>query len=160
MVKRKGTLVPNAIYMSSNKTWKGGKSPGFWESVNAPAVHRPRSEQEPRRSSRNGAKFVRPGFPSRSALFHRRPQKASLPLKEETTHSGDRDGEGWPCHSATFVQTKQKFVLGCHVAASGYLLTLRVRTQQVLNRCPLTCLRASCCLFSTSAVEWVAPRSC
>lgn len=96
-------------------------------------------EQEPRRSSTNGAlaaKFVRPGFPSRSdgALFHWRPRKPLVPLKNKPNIEATETVKGardilvnlWRQNSED-----TKFTLGCHVEGSGYLLrTVRARTQQ------------------------------
>lgn len=96
-------------------------------------------EQEPGRSSTSGAlsaKFVRPGFPSRSdgALFHWRPRKPSVPLRNRLNTEATETAKGardilvnlWRQSSE-----ETKFSLGCHVEGSGYLLrTLRVRTQQ------------------------------
>lgn len=96
-------------------------------------------EQEPGRSTTSGAlsaKFVRPGFPSRSdgALFHWRPRKPSVPLRNKPNIEATETVKGardilvnlWRQNSE-----ETKFTLGCHVEGSGYLLrTLRGRAQQ------------------------------
>lgn len=130
--------------MSPNKTWKGKKKCeilGVRERIS-------RSPPTQRNGSRGGAAETGqsrsvPAPPHGALCFTGHTRKLRFHFKKEPPVVAVETGKGGRAVLLSLCrQSRSLSSACCHVAGSGYLLrTLRVRTQQVLHRCPLACFK-------------------